>query len=104
MTGTVFNIQRFSVNDGPGIRTTVFLKGCPLHCPWCHNPESQSLKPELMLRPNLCIACETCISVCPEGAISIVADTFVTDRLKCTLCGTCIDACTSEARQIVGRE
>jgi pyruvate formate lyase activating enzyme len=104
LTGIVFDIMHFSTRDGPGIRTTVFLKGCPLHCAWCHNPESQSIKPELMLRPNLCISCETCVSVCPEGAISIAGDTYVTDRLKCTLCGTCVDACTSEARQIVGRE
>ncbi|HVP22084.1 MAG TPA: glycyl-radical enzyme activating protein [Anaerolineaceae bacterium] len=103
-TGIVFDIMHFSTRDGPGIRTTVFLKGCPLHCTWCHNPESQAIKPELMLRPNLCIACETCISICPEGAISRIGDMFVTDRLKCTLCGTCVAACTSEARQIAGRE
>ncbi len=103
-TGIVFDIMHFSTRDGPGIRTTVFLKGCPLHCAWCHNPESQSIKPELMLRPNLCIACETCLSACPQGAIALVDGEYVTDRSACTLCGNCVDACTAEARQIVGRE
>ena len=102
--GIVFDIMHFSTRDGPGIRTTVFLKGCPLHCLWCHNPESQSPTLELMLRPNLCIACETCISVCPEGAITLVGGVITTERAKCTLCAECVETCTAEARAIVGRE
>ena len=70
-TGLVFDIKRFSIHDGPGIRTTVFMKGCPLHCPWCHNPESQDSKPDVMLRPSRCIGCQACIEVCPEGAITV---------------------------------
>jgi pyruvate formate lyase activating enzyme len=103
-TGIIFDIMHFSTRDGPGIRTTVFLKGCPLQCAWCHNPESQSIKPELMLRPNLCISCEECLAACPEGAIIKVDGVLVTDRAKCTLCGTCVETCTAEARQIVGKE
>jgi pyruvate formate lyase activating enzyme len=104
-TGLVFDIKRFSIHDGPGIRTTVFLKGCPLHCSWCHNPESQDSKPDVMLRPGRCIACEACIEVCPEHAISACDDgTVVTDREKCVRCGTCTDTCYAEARQQVGEE
>ena len=102
--GIVFDIMHFSTRDGPGIRTTVFLKGCPLHCLWCHNPESQSLRLELMLRPNLCITCLACIPACPEGAITLIGGEFITDRSKCNLCGICVETCTAEARVIVGRE
>ena len=102
--GIVFDIMHFSTHDGPGIRTTVFLKGCPLSCAWCHNPESQSRGLELMLRPNLCIACEACITACPEGAISLNDGAIVTDRSKCNLCGICVEVCNAEARAMVGRE
>ncbi len=96
--------MHFSTRDGPGIRTTVFLKGCLLHCLWCHNPESQSPGLELMLRPNLCIACGTCVPVCTEGAISMLDGVITTERAKCTLCGDCVEVCTADARAIVGRE
>jgi pyruvate formate lyase activating enzyme len=102
--GIVFDIMHFSTHDGPGIRTTVFLKGCPLHCAWCHNPESQARGLELMLRPNLCIACEECIEACAEGAITIRDGVIVTDRAKCNLCGKCVEVCNAEARALVGRE
>lgn len=105
--GIVFDIMRFSTRDGPGIRTTVFFKGCPLKCLWCHNPESQSPHKELLLRPNLCIGCLTCVSACPEGAVSFIDGNIHTDRLKCRICGAhfaCVDACTAEAREVVGRE
>jgi pyruvate formate lyase activating enzyme len=92
--GFVFNIQRFSVHDGPGLRTTVFLKGCPARCPWCHNPESQSHAPELLTFPERCIDCGTCRGVCPHG----------TDPARCTACGRCAEACPANAREIAGRE
>jgi len=100
----VFDIMRFSTQDGPGIRTTVFLKGCPLGCLWCHNPESQSIQAELMFRPNLCIRCLACIPACPQGAIAVIAGQVETDRTRCTLCAACVEACLSEARATAGRE
>lgn len=98
--GLVFDIKKFSLHDGPGIRTTVFLKGCGLRCWWCHNPESQHPRSELLLNPERCIACGACAEVCPEGAI---APDRITDRARCTACGACVDACYAEARAIVGR-
>lgn len=102
-TGTLFDIRRYAIHDGPGIRTTVFFKGCPLRCAWCHNPESQSPRVELMLRPNRCIACGACAAACPNAAITRVDGRWVTDRARCTLCGRCAEACYADARQIVGR-
>ncbi|HTO94996.1 MAG TPA: glycyl-radical enzyme activating protein, partial [Bacteroidota bacterium] len=104
LTGTIFNIMRFSVHDGPGIRTTVFLKGCPMHCAWCHNPEALAGTPELMLRPERCIACGDCMALCPHGAVSATEGGYVTDADLCARCGTCADACAAGAREIVGRE
>jgi pyruvate formate lyase activating enzyme len=102
-SGIVLDIMRFSTKDGPGLRTTVFLKGCPLSCWWCHNPESQRPERELMVRPNLCIGCLACLEACPEGAILLTADGPVTDLQKCQQCGTCLEVCYSDARQIAGR-
>lgn len=103
MTGVVFNIMRFAVNDGPGIRTTVFLKGCPLHCLWCHNPESVSYQPELLVRADRCIRCGACLEVCQNAAIRREGDSFVTVRESCRRCGRCVEACWADARAIVGR-
>jgi pyruvate formate lyase activating enzyme len=103
-TGIVFDIQKFSIHDGPGIRTTVFFKGCPLNCWWCHNPESQALGLEMMSQPRRCIRCGVCANVCGNGAIVLNGDSPSTDKEKCTLCGTCVESCYAEARQIVGRE
>ena len=100
MNGLVFDIQRYSIHDGPGIRTTVFLKGCPLRCPWCHNPESQDGAPEVLLFPERCIHCGTCLKVCPSGA---AAEPVGADRLRCVRCGACADACPSRARRLAGR-
>jgi pyruvate formate lyase activating enzyme len=104
MTGTIFNIQRYSINDGPGIRTTVFLKGCPLHCKWCHNPESISPEKEVLLREDRCIRCGDCSISCEQDAIQRDDDGFITDREKCIQCGNCIDVCFAEARILVGNE
>jgi pyruvate formate lyase activating enzyme len=102
--GIVFDIRRFSIHDGPGIRTTVFLKGCPLECAWCHNPESQAADPELIMRPNRCLRCGACVEACPEDAIRLGADGPITDLARCERCGLCTDACFSGARELAGRE
>lgn len=104
MKGLIFNIQRFSVNDGPGIRTTVFLKGCPLHCKWCHNPESISSNRQLVLRDDRCIRCGDCFSLCKIHAVRRVDGGFSTMRDACVECGDCIQVCNSEAREIAGKE
>ncbi len=104
MTGLIFNIQRFSVNDGPGIRTTVFLKGCPLHCRWCHNPESISPHKELILREDRCVRCGDCMKLCKNGAIREEGGSYVTSRERCKQCGDCTKLCYAEAREIVGYE
>jgi pyruvate formate lyase activating enzyme len=103
-SGIVFDIKKFSVHDGPGIRTTVFLKGCGLRCWWCHNPESQQLRQELLLRPNLCIECGECVDHCPQSAIGWNALRYVTDRETCTQCGSCLLACYADAREIIGKK
>ena len=102
MNGTVFDIQRFCVHDGPGIRTTVFFKGCPLHCIWCHNPESQKKQTEIAYYPQKCICCGGCVAVCPAGCHSL-AETHCFDRTNCTTCGKCVDACTADALELLGR-
>jgi pyruvate formate lyase activating enzyme len=101
--GIVFDIKRFSIHDGPGIRSTIFLKGCPLSCWWCHNPEGQAQQPELILRPERCISCDACLDACDRGAIVLEHDVIVTDRELCTACGACVDVCYAEARELVGR-
>ena len=100
--GLVFNIAHFSLHDGPGIRTTVFLKGCPLRCWWCHNPESQSTRPEISYFPERCYRCGDCVKACPHGALQLDSDVHV-DATRCERCGTCVDTCLADARQIAGR-
>jgi pyruvate formate lyase activating enzyme len=105
LSGIVFNIQSYSIHDGPGIRTVVFMKGCPLSCQWCSNPESQHTAPELGLLPERCTQCGACVRVCPQGAISFTADgEQLTDRLKCIVCGRCEEVCPSRARKVYGRK
>lgn len=101
-TGIIFNIQRFSTHDGPGIRTVVFIKGCPLRCYWCQNPESQQVGPVLMHKRDLCTGCGSCLSVCPTGAMSLEGGKSAVDRKKCVGCGSCADVCPSQAAVISG--
>ncbi|MFX1552967.1 MAG: glycyl-radical enzyme activating protein [Promethearchaeota archaeon] len=101
--GIVFNIQRYSIHDGPGIRTTVFMKGCPLSCFWCQNPESQALKPQIFFNSERCTGCGTCIQVCPEGAIEIYEGRSRTKRELCRGHGKCAEVCPNETRNLMGR-
>ncbi len=104
-TGRIFDIQRFSIHDGPGIRTTVFFKGCPLRCLWCGNPESIPPEPSLSYLPEKCIACGACLDRCPKKALSADADgKAVIDRQRCTSCGKCAEVCDPKALQMVGRD
>lgn len=122
-TGTIFNIQKYSLHDGPGIRTTVFLKGCPLKCQWCHNPESQDPRPELIYWESRCLGCGACARACPEALSSGASDTTsfsrpvhcyqmiaanpappgIHNRSRCTSCGKCVSACVPAAREIAGK-
>jgi pyruvate formate lyase activating enzyme len=129
-SGTIFDLKKYSINDGPGIRTTVFFSGCPLSCLWCHNPESQSLKPELLYRAGRCLVCGACVETCPENAISLETENqyadltedtdeqgvdpkrsvkicvpkIFTDRSKCVQCQTCVATCYAGAREFSGRK
>lgn len=103
----VFNIQTYCIHDGPGIRDTVFVKGCPLRCLWCANPESNAAYPELMTYASKCTGCGRCVPVCPQEAVSIVPHegkyVAATDRAKCTSCGACVGECLVSAREIAGK-
>ncbi len=101
--GMIMNIQKYSVHDGPGIRTTVFLKGCPLNCWWCHNPESQNIDFQIMYFKDRCTGCGICEKRCPENAIEIKDGKAIIDHEICTLCGKCEDFCPNEARKFVGK-
>ena len=103
MEGVVFSIQRFSIHDGPGIRTTVFLKGCSLRCFWCHNPEGMRPKPDIQFFPDRCIGCDECIKACQHGAVIKVDGVRVYDREKCVVCGECVDTCYAGARVLTGK-
>lgn len=104
----ITNIQRYSLQDGPGIRATIFLKGCPLRCPWCHNPETQQTGIEINYDAKKCTGCARCTEVCPNGAAYIertAAGEFIRmDRSKCTGCGKCVGVCLASAREVVGRK
>ena len=102
MRGSIFNIQRYSIHDGPGIRTTVFFKGCPLKCQWCHNPESQRQEKEIMIYPNKCIGCGFCIKACKSGALTWDNGGVAFNKAICKNCGKCCEACPTGARTIVG--
>ena len=102
-TGLVLNIMHFALHDGPGIRTTVFLKGCPLHCWWCHNPESQSSEPEVIFFEERCIRSGDCVRACPHGALRLDGNRLLHDPARCDHCAECVAACPTTARQLAGR-
>jgi pyruvate formate lyase activating enzyme len=102
VTGTITDIQHFSIHDGPGIRTTVFFKGCNQRCFWCHNPETLAAEPQLQLFLDRCIGCGVCFERCPEGAHVVVDGARTFNRTVCTACGTCVDTCYAQALVLVG--
>ncbi len=103
-TPLIFDIKRYAINDGPGIRTTIFFKGCPLRCPWCHNPESYSGQKEKMYSSAKCIGCGECVKHCPNQACRLTPDGVVTDPDLCRLCSVCAEVCPTNATEMSGRE
>ena len=101
--GLIFDIKRFALHDGPGIRTSVFLKGCPLSCTWCHNPESISAEPQISFVAERCISCGRCVEACRSGARRLEQDHLAYDRSKCTACGECAPVCPTTATEVVGQ-
>src|SRR4030042_1390668 len=101
--GTILHLQRFSTEDGPGIRTSVFFKGCPLGCLWCHNPESISMKPQIQWLENRCLGCSTCIKTCPQECLSKTDQGIVIDRGLCNGCGDCAEVCPANAMELLGK-
>ncbi|HTX89818.1 MAG TPA: glycyl-radical enzyme activating protein [Anaerolineales bacterium] len=101
--GRILHLQRLSTEDGPGIRTTVFFKGCPLHCAWCHNPESISPRLQTQWFAVRCIGCKTCVDACPNGCLTMTEAGLVIDRERCEACGKCAEACPSGALEALGR-
>lgn len=102
MTGNIFNIQKFSIHDGPGIRTTVFFKGCPLRCQWCANPESQSFDTQISYDPRKCTGCQSCVHSCPHGLIRFNGGSFSLDRSRCRGCLSCVRHCIAKALKAEG--
>lgn len=102
--GTIFNIQKMSIHDGPGIRTTVFFKGCPLNCLWCSNPESQKVEKEVACFQSRCVTCGYCAEVCPKGLIEAQPPFEITNREECDLCEICVKECCTNAKKVVGED
>lgn len=103
LTGKIFDIKRYAIHDGPGIRTTVFFKGCPLSCRWCHNPEGLQNAPTIMYESKRCIGCGECVEGCPEAAISMTSAGVATNFHRCICCGVCEDLCPAGARKLTRR-
>jgi pyruvate formate lyase activating enzyme len=101
--GKIFNIQHYSIHDGPGIRTTVFFMGCPLRCLWCQNPESQGFQPVIFFDGEKCVGCGQCVEACPEGAIQVIEGKSKTNRDQCKGHGNCVEVCPNDARSLMGR-
>lgn len=99
----IFDIKRYAINDGPGIRIVIFLKGCNLNCAWCHNPESISSETERMYAPTKCIQCGTCVMACPEKALTLTQEGIVTDTERCNMTGRCAEVCPTKAIEISGK-
>lgn len=100
----IFDIKRYAINDGPGIRITIFMKGCPLSCVWCHNPEGISLKKQKLYTKKKCIGCRTCVDNCPQEALILTTAGIITDFDKCKVCGKCVDLCPTLAMEMSGTE
>ena len=100
----ILHLQRLSTEDGPGIRTTIFFKGCPLQCQWCHNPESIDPQPQIHWLETRCIGCQTCIQTCPHGCLSMTPNGIIVDRDCCAGCGTCAEACPANAMELLGTQ
>lgn len=103
MKALIFDIKKFAIHDGPGIRTTIFFKGCNLHCPWCHNPESINSYPEVVFFPERCIGCGRCLEACESGALRLVEGKVLYQKPLCQSCGRCAEACYASARVIYGK-
>ncbi|HPM76519.1 MAG TPA: glycyl-radical enzyme activating protein [bacterium] len=103
MQGVIFDIQHYAVYDGPGIRTLVFFKGCPLRCAWCHNPESWRREPEMGYLADKCLACAQCVAACPQRALTLIDGWVARNKEICTVCGKCADVCPQQAMETIGR-
>jgi pyruvate formate lyase activating enzyme len=103
-TGSIFNIQRDSTEDGPGVRTTVFFKGCPMHCPWCHNPEGMKSIQQLIWYETRCIIAKVCLKACLKEALNLTRDGMLIDRNRCDACGECVSACPAAALEVIGKK
>ena len=100
----IFDIKRYAINDGPGIRITLFMKGCPLSCIWCHNPEGIRNGKDKLYTAKKCLGCGTCLKACPNGALTLAPEGIITDKQKCVLCGRCAEECPAMAIEISGTE